>query len=229
MKNEALLLHIETATTVCSVALSRGSDILAVRELDAGYTHAENLHLFIDQVLKEAQHTPSDLDAVSLSSGPGSYTGLRIGSSTAKGLCFALNIPLITLGTLQIMAAGIGPHRYSHICPMIDAGRMEVYTAAFKRDLEQVVPVQALIIDEKAIQDLRRLAPVLFIGQGMEKAKHLLERVEGAAFKEGIRPSARHMISLGVDAFEKSRFTQVRDFEPFYLKNFVAGKAKNNK
>lgn len=227
MKNEGLILNIETATTVCSVALSLGNSVLASEELDAGYTHAENLHIFIDRVLKKADKTTSDLEAVALSSGPGSYTGLRIGSSTAKGLCFALNIPLITIGTLQLIAASANPgNDVRFICPMIDAGRMEVYTCIFDRDLNQLMPVRAFIIDENSVKEFSDYSPILFLGQGMEKAKNLLETLPSSHLENGIRPSAKNMVGLTANAFRLQNFTQVHDFEPFYLKNFIAGKPK---
>jgi tRNA threonylcarbamoyladenosine biosynthesis protein TsaB len=227
MKNEGLILNIETATTVCSVALSKGNTIIGAEELDEGFTHAENLHVFIDRILKKAGYKPGDLDAVALSSGPGSYTGLRIGSSTAKGLCFALGIPLITISTLELLAASVHPpDDVINICPMMDAGRMEVYCAVFNRKLEQIRPVHALIIDEDSIKQFFDLSPLLFLGQGMEKARDILKGIKGGYFEEGIKPSASKMAGLSAKAFLEEKFTQIHDFEPFYLKNFVAGKPK---
>ncbi len=229
MTSEGLILNIETATTVCSVSVSRGQEILAVKELDAGYTHAENLHVFIQQLISETGSSPQKLDAVALSMGPGSYTGLRIGSSTAKGLCFALHIPLITIDTLQLMAWSVRDKVATggFICPMIDAGRMEVYTSVFDMDLKPAIPVQALILDNRSKDFFSKWPVILFAGQGMEKARTLLEQVKGSTFADAIRPSARHMAVLSAEAFRDGRFAPIRDFEPFYLKNFVAGRHKS--
>lgn len=228
MSTDPFILQIETATTVCSVALSRGKDLVAHRELDEGYTHAENLHLFIKNVLEEAGETAAHLHAVALSSGPGSYTGLRIGSSTAKGLCFALDIPLIAIGTLKLMAAGMraAAPGASYYCPMIDAGRMEVYTAVFDNQLRVVQDPRAVVLDETSVRSFSAYSNTCFGGKGMEKARTLLADLPGSHLLAGIRPSATFMPELSYTAWQNRNFSEIADFEPFYLKNYRAGKQK---
>lgn len=229
MKNEVLILNLETATTVCSVALSQGSQVLAHRELNKGYTHAENLHVFIDEVLKEAGVQPRQLQAVAVSAGPGSYTGLRIGSSTAKGLAFSLGIPFIALNTLQVLAYAISEKHPlgSHLCPMLDAGRMEVYTAVYDAGLRLTTPVQAMILTEENTGIFKQFPRLVFGGEGMEKASSLLKTwFPEAEQMPDLRPSALYMPDLSLAAYNAREFSDIADFEPFYLKNFIAGKKK---
>ena len=148
------ILCIETSTTVCSVCIIADEKIISFREVNNGFSHAENLHGFIEEVLKESNLSFSQLSAVAVSKGPGSYTGLRIGVSAAKGLCYALNIPLISIDTLQSMAWGAAQTKNDTVlfCPMLDARRMEVYCAVYTKNLETVLPVNALVLDEKSIE-----------------------------------------------------------------------------
>jgi tRNA threonylcarbamoyladenosine biosynthesis protein TsaB len=228
MTSDPVILNLETSTTVCSVNVTRGTEVLAAKEIDEGYSHAENLHLFIAGILQEAGLQPGDLDAVALSSGPGSYTGLRIGSSTTKGLCLALDIPLISLGTLEVMAHALQSLHpgATHFCPMLDAGRMEVYTAVIDNKGKTEMPVQPMILDETAAEQLRPFANMVFGGPGVKKALVLLETLPGARFEERLAPSARHMVIPALEAYRSEKFRGIPDFEPFYLKNFVAGKKK---
>lgn len=219
----SLILNIETATTVCSVALFEKERLLCLKELNEGYTHAENLHIFIAEALKEAGLKAGQLDAVAVSKGPGSYTGLRIGVSTAKGLAYALNIPLIGVDTLEVMASAARTATREDVlfCPMIDARRMEVYTALYDAGLRQKHPVEALIVNEQSLSRFRQGGRICFFGDGMPKCKSLLSQIEEASFLEGIFPSAVHMIRPALRRFQSKTFEALAYFEPFYLKDFL--------
>jgi tRNA threonylcarbamoyladenosine biosynthesis protein TsaB len=231
----ALILNLETATTTCSVALAKDGTLLASKELGGEYTHAENLTLFIGNVMATAGLHLQDLDAVSVSKGPGSYTGLRIGVSTAKGLCYSLDKPLIAINTLKHMAAAASSDpRFIPVgnvdqkvllCPMLDARRMEVYCAVYDGQTE-IRPTAAEIIDEQSFSDLLRDHIIFFFGDGAAKCKTLFTGNKNAYFADDFFPSAKDMISLSEQAFQKKQFEDVAYFEPFYLKDFVAGKKK---
>jgi tRNA threonylcarbamoyladenosine biosynthesis protein TsaB len=227
----ALILHIETATTVCSVAVAKDGELLALKEEREGYTHAEKITLFIQDALREAQKRISDLDAVAVSSGPGSYTGLRIGMSTAKGLCYALEKPLITVSTLQSLAASvinfqspIGSRQPAsdnfYFVPMIDARRMEVYCAVYDNQLKEIEKVSAKIIDENSFTELLNKNKVYFFGDGTEKCKPLLSKHSNAVFIDAVFSSAASMISLSHEKFLNEEFENVALVEPLYLKEF---------
>ncbi|MBI2721775.1 MAG: tRNA (adenosine(37)-N6)-threonylcarbamoyltransferase complex dimerization subunit type 1 TsaB [Bacteroidetes bacterium] len=218
----ALILNIETATTVCSVSVSDKNQIITFEEVNGGYTHAENLHVFIKEVMQQAGLTLDQLNAVSVSKGPGSYTGLRIGASAAKGLAYALNIPLISIDTLQVMTQRVISETNSDIlfCPMIDARRMEVYCACYNFELRAMLPVQALIVDSQSIAQFKMDKEILFFGDGMLKCKSLLETVPKAVFKESVMPSSEYMATLAYKKFTEKSFEDVAYFEPFYLKEF---------
>ena len=218
-----MILNIETATTACSVCLARGETILAGEEINNGYSHSENLHVFIDKVLKEAGVVPAQLDAVAVSKGPGSYTGLRIGVSTAKGLCYSLKRPLISINTLKSMAAGMLAQQQDKnavYCAMLDARRMEVYCAAYNDQLKEVMTTTAKIIDEESIHDLSFGKRAFFFGDGAEKCAAFIRNIPDAHIVPGIFPSAHQMAKLSVDAFEKKQYEDVAYFEPYYLKEF---------
>lgn len=193
------------------------------RELDSGFTHAENLHIFIEDALKASGITPRDLTAIAVSKGPGSYTGLRIGVSTAKGLAYALNIPLISVDTLRVMSASAKEivTDSAFYCPMIDARRMEVYTAVYDVQLNQHLPVEALIVDERSIEKFKSYTKIYFFGDGMSKCREILQNLSNAVFIENIVPSAKHMCALSYQKFIGSKFEDVAYFEPFYLKDFL--------
>lgn len=219
----AYLLHIESSSTVCSVALSDATDIIAFKELNSGYTHAENMHVFIQEVLKEAGIAPSQLKAVSVSSGPGSYTGLRIGFSTAKGLAYALNIPLLVVDTLKALSTQVIKQDDAEkwlYCPMMDARRMEVYTALYTHELEAIQLPNAMVLSEESIKGFAGLKPVCFFGDGMPKAKALLESLPQSRFIETIFPSAKAMVELAWQHYTAQEFADVAYAEPFYLKEF---------
>lgn len=225
------ILHIETSTDVCSVALSQDGACLFEQEDAEGPRHAAVLAGYVREALSFADSHAIPLDAVAVSMGPGSYTGLRIGVSTAKGVCYGRGVRLIGLSTLQVMAT---PVLLGHddlpddalLCPMIDARRMEVYCAVYDRALREVRPTAAEVIDEHSFADLLAERPVYFFGNGAGKCREVL-RHPSARFIDGIHPSARHMLPLAERAVALRRYEDVAYFEPFYLKAFVAGKAKS--
>lgn len=221
----ALLLLLESSASVCSVALSRDGEIIALRENTDGNKHAELLSVFCDEVMQKTGCTPSDLDAVAVSGGPGSYTGLRIGASTAKGYCYALNIPLIAVPTLEAMAWGIKQQAGADdlLCPMIDARRMEVYTAVFDYDLNNVAPVVPHVLEEKSYHTFLDQKTVWFSGDGMPKAKELLSQHPNAKFTEAGMQSAKNLAALAESKFLKQQFEDLAYYVPFYLKNFQPG------
>lgn len=224
----ALILNIDTSTTICSVALAKDGVLLAVKEQDGDYTHAENLTVFIQSVLENASFTLSDIDAVAVSKGPGSYTGLRIGVSTAKGLCYSLNKPLIAVDTIQALAYSVSVQKNEKAlyCPMLDARRMEVYTAVFDVSNTSVQATSAEIIDEHSFLNLLNNNLVYFFGNGAEKCKQILSKHKNVFFIDGSVTSAKNMITLSERAYIDNAFEDVAYFEPFYLKDFVAGKKK---
>ncbi|MBS1529704.1 MAG: tRNA (adenosine(37)-N6)-threonylcarbamoyltransferase complex dimerization subunit type 1 TsaB [Bacteroidetes bacterium] len=223
-----MILQIETATTVCSVAIAEEDKTLACIEVEQRNVHAEKITLFIDQVLKKAGMTYVDIDAVAVSSGPGSYTGLRIGVSAAKGLCFALDKPLIAVETLAAMADGFrhqrSPGKAALLCPMIDARRMEVFTAVFDVDGNQVKPTSAEIIDENSFADLLTAHQIIFFGDGAEKCRKVLGVHANAHIITDFSNSASHLSRKAFEKFTKQDFEDVAYFEPYYLKDFIAGK-----
>ncbi|KQM76929.1 tRNA threonylcarbamoyladenosine biosynthesis protein TsaB [Pedobacter sp. Leaf216] len=224
----ANILQIETATAICSVALSVNGETISLKEEQGQNLHAANLTLFIDEVIKAAGLNYQELDAIAVSKGPGSYTGLRIGVSTAKGLCYALDKPLIAIETLAMMAAGFlakNPHYTGLICPMIDARRMEVYTSIFDPSLNVITPTEAKIIDETSFGDFLSQQPITFLGDGAAKCAAVLTHVH-TAFDAANYNSATYMSRLATEAFNKGNFEDVAYFEPFYLKDFVVTQSK---
>ncbi|HZY38484.1 MAG TPA: tRNA (adenosine(37)-N6)-threonylcarbamoyltransferase complex dimerization subunit type 1 TsaB [Mucilaginibacter sp.] len=227
-----MILQIETATSSCSVALASEGKVLAFKQLAGRNVHAEMITLFIGEVTAAAGIRYSDLDAIAVSSGPGSYTGLRIGVSTAKGLCFALDKPLIAIETLEAMAYGVvnrpgyqGVHD-TLLCPMIDARRMEVYTAVFNSGGARVKPTAAEIIDEDSFCDLLADRKILFFGDGAEKCREALGSSGNAMFLTDFINSATDLTAKALEKLRKRVFEDVAYFEPFYLKDFIAGKRK---
>ena len=221
----AYILNFETATKNCSVSLSKSGELLVLKELNTGsYSHAEQLHVFIEEVLKEAGIQFANLAAVCVGKGPGSYTGLRIGVSAAKGICFALEIPLIAIDTLTILAHQVCVSE-GVIVPMLDARRLEVFSAVFDKDYNQVRATQAQIINENSFLESLEKEKVCFVGDGAEKCKELIKH-ENATFLENKFPSANQMASLSYEKFENQEFEDVAYFEPFYLKDFVGTKPK---
>jgi tRNA threonylcarbamoyladenosine biosynthesis protein TsaB len=222
-----MILQIETATTVCSVALAKDGEILAFKQVDQRNAHAEVITVFIDELIAASGFTYNDIDAIAVSCGPGSYTGLRIAVSTAKGLCFALDKPLIAIETLESMAYGVIGEAVPDdllLCPMIDARRMEVYTAVFNTKGERIQPTSAEIIDENGFADLLKDHKILFFGDGAEKCKEVLGNNPNAQFLPGFINSATHLTKKAEEKFRLKEFENVAYFEPFYLKDFIAGK-----
>jgi tRNA threonylcarbamoyladenosine biosynthesis protein TsaB len=227
-----LILHIETATDICSVALSAGEQLLALEESGPERSHATMLNPFIKKVYADAGREMSQTDAVSVSKGPGSYTGLRIGVSTAKGLAYGLGIPLLACGTLESMTQGVldhsalKPYLKEHkedliLSPMLDARRMEVYTTFITPGLETLREVSAEVISPDSFQDILTEHKVVFFGNGSGKCKEVLQH-PNTHFLEGINPSAAHMIFPCLKRYNVGIFEDVAYFEPFYLKDFIA-------
>jgi tRNA threonylcarbamoyladenosine biosynthesis protein TsaB len=227
-----MILQIETATTSCSVALAKDGNVLDFRQIDQRNIHAEVITLFIDELIASAGIAYNDLDAIAVSSGPGSYTGLRIGVSTAKGLCFALDRPLIAVETLEAMAYGVINHHEfilddgTLLCPMIDARRMEVFTAVFNAKGDRIKLTTAEIIDENSFEELLENNKVLFFGDGAEKCRTALGANANARFLPGFVNSAIYLTQKAFEKFKNNEFENVGYFEPYYLKDFIAGKAK---
>ncbi|MDB4925214.1 tRNA (adenosine(37)-N6)-threonylcarbamoyltransferase complex dimerization subunit type 1 TsaB [Mucilaginibacter sp.] len=224
------ILQIETATTVCSVALAKDGVVLGYKQLDERNIHAEIITLFIEELLVAADMSYTDIDAVAVSSGPGSYTGLRIGVSTAKGLCFALDKPLIAIETLASMAYGIiagdNIDKQILLCPMIDARRMEVYTALFDAAGNVIKPTAAEIIDEHSFNGQLKNNKILFFGDGAEKCREALSPNPNAQFVSGFVNSATYLTQKAAEKFAKNDFVDVAYFEPYYLKDFLVTKKK---
>ena len=213
------ILNIETATKNCSVSLAKSGETLICKEIsEQGYSHAEKLHIFIDEIIKESAIAMSDLDAIAVSQGPGSYTGLRIGVSSAKGLCYALNIPLIAIDTLTALASQVQKED-GLIVPMIDARRMEVYSALFNSNKEMIREVQAEILSEESF--INETKTIYFVGDSNEKAKSVLTKPNFIFLSNIVFPSANEMSAISYDKFLKEDFVDVAYFEPYYLKDFM--------
>ncbi|NCD68912.1 tRNA (adenosine(37)-N6)-threonylcarbamoyltransferase complex dimerization subunit type 1 TsaB [Mucilaginibacter agri] len=224
----SLILQIETATTVCSVALAQNGELLAVKEVKERNVHAEMITLFIQDVCAMAGKQLKDIDAVAVSKGPGSYTGLRIGVSTAKGICFGLDKPLIAVDTLAAMATGAATFAGEYdsnaiLCPMIDARRMEVYTAMFTTTGELVRPTAAEIIDDNSFAELPSEQQLVIFGDGAEKCIQALAHRGKLAFLSQFENSASQLTQLAAQKFANKEFEDVAYFEPYYLKEFIAG------
>ena len=214
------ILNIETATTNCSVSISKDGETIVLKEdNDKSYSHAERLHVYIDQALKGAGINSADLSAIAISKGPGSYTGLRIGVSTAKGLCFALDKPLISVPTLEALAHKVKLEN-GVIVAMLDARRMEVYSAIYDSNYNEIRETQAQILDDNAFAENLQTGNVYFVGNGVEKTKTLINN-SNAFFVEDKLPSANEMSVLAYKKFKANNFEDVAYFEPYYLKDFL--------
>ena len=218
----ALILCLETATTNCSVALSENGSVIAFREdTSKQYSHAERLHVFINEVLEETEYGLSDLDAIAVSKGPGSYTGLRIGVSAAKGLCFSLDVPLLAIPTLAILASQVADD-VDFIVPMIDARRMEVYAMVLNKEIQEVREIKAEILDSSSFSGFLEKGKVAFIGNGVSKFQELCKHPNALFLKERL-PSALQMASIAEAQNKIGNVVNVAYFEPFYLKDFILG------
>lgn len=222
------ILHLESSSKNCSVAISDGAELLCLcEEVSENYKQSENLHTFVEWALEGAEIKLQDLDAVCLGKGPGSYTGLRIGAASAKGFCFGLNIPLISVDSMESMIEPFLNQDFDFIIPLFDARRMEVYTSVYNKKGDVVSQTEAKILDENSFQEFAN-KKVLFIGDGVKKAKEIL-KVQSAKFNENVYPSAQYLIKKAVDKFSKKGFEDIAYFEPFYLKDFQGIKAKKRK
>ncbi|WP_298329271.1 tRNA (adenosine(37)-N6)-threonylcarbamoyltransferase complex dimerization subunit type 1 TsaB [uncultured Dokdonia sp.] len=220
------ILCLETATTNCSVALSINGNVVAMQEDNAQkYSHAERLHVFIKEVLDAAGITKDKLSAIAVSKGPGSYTGLRIGVSATKGLCAALDVPLISVDTLGALSRKLTVNDGELIIPMLDARRMEVYSAVFDNSGNRHRETQAQILDETSFTEYLDKGIVHFVGNGVEKFQEICEH-PNARFVIGELPSSTQMASMAQTKFEANDLEDVAYFEPYYLKDFIAGKPK---
>lgn len=221
----SLLLCLETSTTVCSVALTENGKVVSFREVNEGFSHAEKLTVFISEVLEEAGKEVGHIDAIAVSSGPGSYTGLRIGVSVAKGLCLALDKPVIGITTLESMTAGAikkinSPEKDVLFCPMIDAGRMEVYSALYDAKYNSHQLPVAVIVDENLFSEKIKDENIYFFGDGAEKCKSILSGNKNFIFYPEVLPSARFMAGIAFEKFSTKIFENLALFEPFYLKEY---------
>lgn len=220
-----LILNLETATKTCSVSLAQdGKELATINHTAENYSHAEKLNGIIQEVMEKANRQLADLDAIAVSEGPGSYTGLRIGTSTAKGLCFALDIPLIAVNSLKALAQSKAGADML-ICPMFDARRMEVYAAIFDSQMNVLQPTKAIVIDDATFLDFLQKEPVCFIGPGAEKCRSTVVH-ENAIFDLETAVSASGMIPFTEEKFQQNDLEDLAYFEPFYLKDFIAGKPK---
>lgn len=226
----ALILSIETGTDICSVALANDGELMALRESDEGRDHAKKVAVFVDELLKETGVQPADLDAIAVGKGPGSYTGLRIGVSFAKGMCYALDIHLIAVGSLDAMMevaredydAGIldiedEEWANGYLCPMVDARRMEVYAQVFDNTGNALSDVAAEIIEAESFSEWRNRGKLVIFGNGAAKCADVLKD----AILVSVAPSARGIVRLAEQAFAAGRFEDLAYFEPFYLKDFI--------
>jgi tRNA threonylcarbamoyladenosine biosynthesis protein TsaB len=224
----AIILNIETSTKNCSVSIANSGKILAIKELNNGsYSHAEVLHPYIETILKEGNILTHQIDAIAVSKGPGSYTGLRIGVSAAKGLSYALNKPLISIDTLTSLSYAISIDE-GIIVPMLDARRMEVYAAVYDKDHQQIREIKAEILDETSFSGELKKGKVYFLGDGSPKCKELITH-QNAVFIDDKFPSSKEMAVLSYDKYKKNDMEDVAYFEPFYLKDFVAIPEKKKK
>jgi len=214
----SLILNIDTAVETASICLSENKNVLQLASNENQKDHAAWLTVAIQKMMKECSYELKQLKAIAVSIGPGSYTGLRVGLSAAKGLCFALNIPLIAVGTLEMMAFAAKEKNVDLLCPMIDARRMEVFTAVYNRSLREIKAPFALIIDKNSFEDILTTNKILFFGNGSKKFQQVLTHTN--AFFENIVYNASHMVTLSSSRFANMQFADVAYVEPFYLKEF---------
>ena len=218
----AYILNIETSTTNCSVSLFNDLELIdCIEENTQDYSHSKSLHVFIDSVLKKSKIKPKDLSAISVSKGPGSYTGLRIGVASAKGLCFALDIPLISIETLEILSQNIS--NKGIVIPCLDARRMEVYSAVFNNKNDRIRDTMAEILTENSFKEYLSTDEVYFIGNANKKIREIITN-KNASFIDNVLPSSRQMGVLSFKKFNENQHEDLNNFEPFYLKDFIGSK-----
>lgn len=225
-----LLLALETSTTVCSIALYKDQQLLGASELQIEKSHSSHITVMVAQLLENCGTTLQELSAVAVSGGPGSYTGLRIGTSTAKGLCYSLDIPLLEVSTLyglaaQVIAATPNPERYL-FCPMLDARRLEVYTCLLTHELKEVEPIAPVVLDEHTFKEKLVTQPIIFFGSGAAKYKEMVNTEANVLFVDGVLPNAKTIGALALPKYEQKQFEDVAYYEPFYLKDVYITSAK---
>ncbi|WP_223608362.1 tRNA (adenosine(37)-N6)-threonylcarbamoyltransferase complex dimerization subunit type 1 TsaB [Chryseobacterium sp. OSA05B] len=222
------ILYLETSSKNCSVAISDDEKLLCLcEEISDNYKQSESLHTYVEWALEGAGLTMKDIEAVSLGKGPGSYTGLRIGAASAKGFCYGLKIPLIAVNSLESMIQPFLETNYDYILPLIDARRMEVYTAVYDgKTGKELSPTEAKILDETSFQEFKD-KKVIFVGDGAKKAKDILN-LPDAEFRDDIYPSAQYLIKRTQEKIERKEFEDIAYFEPFYLKDFHGVKKKKS-
>ena len=222
----AYILNIETSTTNCSVAIFNDLNLIEFAEVNTGdYSHSKSLHVFIDSILKKSKISPKDLSAISVSKGPGSYTGLRIGVASAKGLCFALDIPLISIETLEILSQNV--FNKGIVIPCLDARRMEVYSAVFNTKNDRIRDTKAEILTDDSFNKYLSEGKVYFIGNANKKIKEII-RHKNARFIDDLLPSSKQMGVLSFNKFNENMLEDLNNFEPFYLKDFIGTKWNAN-
>ena len=220
----ALILNIDTALETASICLAKDGELIQLTENDNQNDHAAWLQLAIQNLMLNSEYSMQDLNAVAVSIGPGSYTGLRVGLSSAKGLCYALNIPLITVGTLEMMALAAKEEMADLLCPMIDARRMEIFTALYTKNLEELMKPKAMIIDGTSFAELLPSNKILFYGSGSKKLKKLICH-DNAIFGT-IMTNAGQLATISLNCFVKSQFADIAYSEPLYLKEFFSSSRK---
>ncbi len=223
-----LILSIETATKVCSVALHEDKELLGSQELHVDRSHSEYLAVMIKDLFRYTGKETKDLSAVAVSKGPGSYTGLRIGVSTSKGLCFGLDIPLISVNSLLVMAYDVNQYNLQgyDLCPMLDARRMEVYCLITDNQLNVKQETHSRILEDASFSKEIKESPILFFGNGMPKSRGILEGKENAFFIDNVHPKASNIGFMAYEKFKNKDFENTVTFEPFYLKDFIATKPR---
>ena len=222
------ILYLETSSKNCSVAISDGEKMLCVcEEVSENYKQSESLHTFVEWALEGAELTMKDIEAVSLGKGPGSYTGLRIGAASAKGFCYGLKIPLVAVNSMESMIQPLLGQNYDLIISLVDARRMEVYTAVYDGNSgKELIPTEAKVLDETSFQEFKD-KKVLFVGDGAAKAKDILD-LPNAEFKTDIYPSAQYLVKKTLEKIQNKDFEDIAYFEPFYLKEFHGIKKKKS-
>lgn len=228
----ALILNIETATQICSVALAKDRNVISFAETNTANSHASQITLLIDRIMNDSNISFKSLDAIAVSEGPGSFTGLRIGVSTAKGLCYALNKPMIAVSTLDALARSVMSNHYKvrlkeekdwmdnyFICPLIDARRMEVYTALYDSSGKRIVNPQAIIVDENFLSGYLNEQNIIFVGNAVNKCKGVLMNRK-TILDSTLECSATNMVDISEQKFQERKFENTAYFEPFYLKSF---------
>jgi len=222
------ILSLETSTTVCSVAIHENESLLAVAEIHLEHSHASKVASLVKEVIKFSGMEIKDVNAVAVSSGPGSYTGLRIGTSTAKGICYSLSIPLLAIDTLSLLAAQVNKTNVTKawLCPMIDARRMEVYCSISDSNGSLIHGVEAKVVDERSFEELLEKGPIIFFGNGADKCRAVI-RHSNAIFISGITPSASQLGIMALQKFQEDKVEDLFRFEPLYLKEFRVKKPAN--